>query len=71
MFEQVLAGMRDGVMVLDAEDRIVYANPALAALFALPADSFSGKRPLEAVRLVELAELIAEVRQNGNRKAGR
>lgn len=57
--------MRDGVMVLDAADRIIYTNPALAALFAVPADSFPDKRPLEAIRLVELAELVEAVRKTG------
>ena len=53
------------MMVLDAADRIIYTNPALAALFAVPADSFPDKRPLEAIRLVELAELVEAVRKTG------
>jgi two-component system phosphate regulon sensor histidine kinase PhoR len=52
-------------MVVDAEDRIIYANRALAELFAVPAADLPGKRPLEAVRLVELAELINETRNTG------
>jgi two-component system phosphate regulon sensor histidine kinase PhoR len=69
MFKQVLDGMRDGVMVLDAEDRIIYANKALVDLFSVPANDFPGKRPLEAVRLVELAELVEEVRKTGTPQA--
>jgi len=63
MFKQVLDGMRSGVMVLDAEDRIIYANTALAELFGVPVDEFLGKRLLEAVRLAELAELVEKARK--------
>jgi two-component system, OmpR family, phosphate regulon sensor histidine kinase PhoR len=58
--------MRDGIMVLGADDRIIYANAAVAALLSVAADELPGKRPLEAVRLVELAELIAETRKAGS-----
>lgn len=65
MFKQVLDRMREGVMVLAADDRIIYANRALAELFAVPADALPNKRPLEAIRLIELAELVEEVRKTG------
>lgn len=65
MFEQVLAGMKDGVMVLDAGDRIIFANQSLADIFSTPLSDMIGKRPLEAVRLVELSDLIDEVRKSG------
>jgi two-component system phosphate regulon sensor histidine kinase PhoR len=54
--------MQDGVMLLDAEDKIVFANEALAKIFSIPRADLIAKRPLEAVRLVELAELIEEVK---------
>lgn len=56
--------MHDGVMVVDSADKVVYANDALAAILSLPLAEIIGKRPLEAIRLVELAELIEETRQN-------
>jgi two-component system phosphate regulon sensor histidine kinase PhoR len=65
LFEQVLLGMREGIMVLDAKDVIIFTNPALSAMFSLPHEELSGKRPLEAVRLVELAELVEAVRKTG------
>ncbi|MFH1387522.1 MAG: ATP-binding protein [bacterium] len=64
MFEQVLSAMRDGVMVVDLQRKIIYANEALANIFSLPLDEVIGKRPLEVSRLVELTELIEEARKN-------
>lgn len=66
MFEQVLLGMREGVMVLDDRGLIIFANPALSEMFSLPYQEMIGKRPLEAVRLVELAELVDAVRRSGS-----
>jgi two-component system phosphate regulon sensor histidine kinase PhoR len=57
--------MRDGVMVLDAEGKITYANPALAVIFSVPLPDVIAKRPLEVIRLNELAELIDEVKRDG------
>jgi two-component system phosphate regulon sensor histidine kinase PhoR len=57
--------MRDGVMVLDAGGRIIFANQSLADIFSASLSDMIGKRPLEAVRLVELSELIDEVRKSG------
>ncbi|MFA5113349.1 MAG: ATP-binding protein [Candidatus Margulisiibacteriota bacterium] len=65
MFEQALSGMKDGVLVVDSADTIIFANPALTAIFSVPHRELIGKRPLEAIRLVELAELVAEVRASG------
>jgi two-component system phosphate regulon sensor histidine kinase PhoR len=64
MFEQVLDGMKDGALVVDAADTIVYANRALSEIFSVPQHDLIGKRPLEAIRLVELAELITDVRSS-------
>lgn len=57
--------MRDGVLVVDQDNRIVFANPALTEIFSLPLAEIVNKRPLEAIRLVELDALIANVRQTG------
>ncbi len=40
---RVLDAVRDPVVVVDAERRIVFANPAMAAFLGLPADDIVGK----------------------------
>lgn len=45
-------------MVLDAEDKVIYANAALSEMFSIPRAGIIGKRPLEIIRLVELTELV-------------
>lgn len=52
-------------MVLDADNRVVFANQALSDIFSIPLAEINGKRLLEAVRLVELSELVEEVRREG------
>ncbi len=64
MFEQILYGMNDGVLVVDSAGVIVYANPAVSSILGIPHDEITGKRPLEAIRLVELTELIEEVKKS-------
>jgi two-component system phosphate regulon sensor histidine kinase PhoR len=56
--------MKDGVLVVDPNDKIIYANPAVSSIFGIPHDEISGKRPLEAIRLIELTELIEEVKKS-------
>lgn len=62
MFEAVLSGLRDGVLVLNDSGEIVYANRAAAEIFSLGLADIIGKRLLEAVRLPELADLVEEVK---------
>ncbi|MCU0641048.1 MAG: ATP-binding protein [Candidatus Margulisbacteria bacterium] len=66
MFEQALNGMKDGVLMVDSTETIIFANRALSAILSLSQAELIGKRPLEAIRLIELAELIAEVRSTGS-----
>jgi len=54
----ILAGMTEGVLVTDAAGRIRLMNGALREQFQL-ADEAIGKTPLEALRNVELEQLIA------------
>ena len=62
MFEAVLSGMRDGVLVISPAGEIVYANPAAAEIFSVSLSDFIGKRLLEVVRLTELSDLVEEVK---------
>lgn len=59
--ESVVEGMRDGVIVLDAEDRIIDLNPAATAIVGKPAPAVIGQS-FEAVfsGRVELHELTGE-----------
>jgi two-component system phosphate regulon sensor histidine kinase PhoR len=62
MFEAVLSGLRDGVLVIDPAGAIIYANRAAAETFSVSLPDLAGKRLLEAIRLPELADLIEEVK---------
>jgi two-component system, OmpR family, phosphate regulon sensor histidine kinase PhoR len=55
----ILAGMQEGVILLDAKRRIVVLNPALREMLLLPADAV-GKPLLEVVRNAELRDLFDE-----------
>ena len=62
MFEAVLSGLRDGVLVINPAGEIVYGNRAATELFSLGPVGFLGKRLLEAIRLPELADLVEAAR---------
>lgn len=57
LFEGVLKGMQEGVLLLDREHRIILANPALRSILMLTPDSV-GRSIFEAARHAELYELI-------------
>ncbi|HTA21100.1 MAG TPA: ATP-binding protein [Polyangia bacterium] len=54
---RILQSMREGVLVLDGERRILLVNPALRSTLQL-GPSVEGKAPLEAVRNADLQELL-------------
>lgn len=64
MFEAVLSGLRDGVLVIKPVGDIIYANPAAAEIFSVSLPDLIGKRLLEAIRLTELSDLVDEVKAN-------
>lgn len=57
----ILDGMREGVLVLDGETRVVLANRALRGMVSLGDDAV-GKTVLEAIRSARLAEAIDRAR---------
>ena len=60
----ILSAMHDGLLVVDASGRVVVANETFRKLFSLR--EVSGGTPLlDAVRNVELHQLIAETLRNG------
>ncbi len=60
--ELALAGMADGVLILDPAGRVVFANEALRALFGVSGD-IDGRPFLEAVRHHGLSTLINRTMQ--------
>jgi len=57
--EAVLRVMVEGVLVVDADLRIVLANPRLRSLLGARGE-LEGRRPLEAIRNAEVHDLLAE-----------
>jgi two-component system phosphate regulon sensor histidine kinase PhoR len=59
LLSRVLDGMKEGVLLLDGDGRVVLANPALREMVLLPQD-LAGKLPLEVIRNAELKRLLDE-----------
>jgi two-component system phosphate regulon sensor histidine kinase PhoR len=57
----VLDAMTEGVLLLDAEGRIVMMNPALREMLLAGPEAI-GKRPLEVIRRADLAEVLERAR---------
>lgn len=64
----ILAGMHEGVLLLDGDGRIELVNPSLREMLLLGHDAI-GKTPLELVRHAELKELLDHVRETGEEGA--
>jgi two-component system phosphate regulon sensor histidine kinase PhoR len=62
--EALLDSMIEGVLVLDEDGRVQFANRAFAQIFR-PAGSLVGKTVIEAVRQHEVAEFVARANQEG------
>jgi two-component system, OmpR family, phosphate regulon sensor histidine kinase PhoR len=57
LLERILQSMREGVLVLDGDRRILLVNPALRKSLVLD-DDVVGKAPLELVRNADLQEIL-------------
>jgi two-component system phosphate regulon sensor histidine kinase PhoR len=60
LLERILQSMREGVLVLDGERRILLVNPALRSTLLL-GPAVEGKAPLEAIRNADLQEILDRV----------
>ena len=69
LLQRVLADMKEGVLLLGSDGRIVIVNPALREMLLLPAD-LAGKTMLEAIRHAGLAGIIERTRAAGKADAG-
>jgi two-component system, OmpR family, phosphate regulon sensor histidine kinase PhoR len=65
----ILAGMSEGVLVVDRQGRALLVNPAFRRLFGLTGE-VAGKLPLEVARYPEMAAIVDEILAGG-RAAGR
>ncbi|MCE5266066.1 MAG: PAS domain-containing protein [Deltaproteobacteria bacterium] len=60
--EAIFSGMSEGVMLLDAEDRIALVNRGMEEMIGLTAGEMAGRTVLETVRNVELHDALARFR---------
>jgi two-component system phosphate regulon sensor histidine kinase PhoR len=58
----MMAGMVEGVIAVDDQDRVLYSNKAARTLLGVDAGGGQGRWLWEVVRLTELATLVAEAR---------
>jgi two-component system phosphate regulon sensor histidine kinase PhoR len=65
----ILAGMREGVLLLDRGRRVALVNPALREMLLLGAD-VEGKSPLEIIRHAELFHLLDEADESDEPASG-
>jgi two-component system phosphate regulon sensor histidine kinase PhoR len=65
----ILDSMVEGVLVTNAEGRLVVTNRALREMFLRTQDQLIGRAPIEALRVVELHEAIEEAASEGRRTA--
>ncbi|HVR60486.1 MAG TPA: ATP-binding protein [Polyangia bacterium] len=65
----ILESMREGVLVLNASQRILLVNPALRSMLLLGSD-VGGKAPLELVRNAELQTLLDQAFAEGASASG-
>ncbi|HET6350050.1 MAG TPA: ATP-binding protein [Candidatus Krumholzibacteria bacterium] len=61
----ILAGMVEGVVAVDSDERVVHANAAAQAILGIDARTALGRRIWEVMRVVEVSESLGEsMRQN-------
>lgn len=67
--ESVLDGMREGVLMLDAQGRVELVNPAFREMLLLDTDS-RGRSLLEAVRNADLSDLLERAMRHDEATSG-
>lgn len=61
----MVAGIQEGVLAVDSEDRIVFSNEAVRRLLRASEAELDGRRLSELTRLSELSDLLAAAGQHG------
>jgi two-component system phosphate regulon sensor histidine kinase PhoR len=59
----VLAGMVEGVVAVDAKDRVVHMNAAARRILRSPPGEMLGRRVWELTRVIAVSEVLAEARE--------
>ncbi|MEW6440152.1 MAG: ATP-binding protein [bacterium] len=67
----ILQAIQDGIVLLDDEDRVLFINPAAAAIFHVDRNASLGQRLLEVIRSEDLYRLIDETRKEGGQREPR
>ncbi|MGH9335545.1 MAG: PAS domain-containing protein, partial [Vicinamibacteria bacterium] len=68
----ILSSMSEGVAVVDANERILYSNPAFRrALYSRGEHPLEGRRLVEVTRQREILNMIQEVRKGAGRMEGK
>lgn len=65
----ILAGMQEGVLVLDQDAHLLHANPALRGMLLLGSDCI-GKPLLDVIRNAELVEILWQARDSAAAASG-
>ncbi len=65
----ILAGMQEGVLVVDQDARVIHANPALRGMLLLGSECL-GKPLLEVIRNAELLEILRQGQQTDSVTSG-
>jgi len=63
--DAVLASMREGVVAIDTEERVINVNQAAAAMLKRPVDRVKGRLLREVVRNTELHRLVQKALETG------
>jgi two-component system phosphate regulon sensor histidine kinase PhoR len=66
----MLSGMVEGVVAVDAEDRVVFANQAARSLLGIERGDLEGHALVELAPIRELHELLAQARAAGASQGG-
>ncbi len=69
LLEGILEGMQEGVLVLDRNNRVRHANPALREMLVIGPDAI-GKPLLEVIRNAELADIFNKARAHQSPESG-
>ncbi|MCA9230654.1 MAG: HAMP domain-containing protein [Planctomycetales bacterium] len=63
--QAVLGGMIEGVLAVDARQRVMFANPAAEKALSFHSESVEGRPLLEVVRSHELREIVVQTFRSG------
>jgi two-component system phosphate regulon sensor histidine kinase PhoR len=66
----ILAGMVEGVVAVDRDERVVHMNAVAARLLGVAPGEAEGRRIWEVTRVLAVSEILDEVRRTGEPRSG-